>query len=290
MNDRHWLDRDCYPFESHYAEVPDGRLHYVDEGQGETLLMLHGTPMWSFLYRHLISGLREDYRVVVPDHLGFGLSDKPPGYSYRPEAQARNIAAFIEGLDLQDITLVVHDFGGPIGLSYALDNPARIRRLVIFNTWLWPLQADFQKVVVGRLLGSPLGRWLFLRFNFEVNVITPAAFGDRSTFTRAIHDHYRAPLRDPIARQAVWVYARELLGSRDWYRGLWARRERLQGIPTLILWGMKDPVFGPGYLARWREALPEAQTVTYPTTGHYVQEEQGAALLPTITQFLHEHP
>ncbi|NDJ55337.1 MAG: alpha/beta fold hydrolase, partial [Chloroflexi bacterium] len=271
---------------SQYIHVPNGRMHYVDEGDGETIMMLHGTPMWSFLYRHLISGLSDQYRVVAPAHLGFGLSDKPQNYSYRPEQQARNIAAFIRQLNLQDITLVVHDFGGPIGLSYALDHPENIRRLVIFNTWLWPLQDDPQMAVVGRLLSSPLGRWLFLRFNFEVNVITPSAFGDRAKLTRAVHDQYREPLRDPMARQAVWVYARELLGSRDWYKSLWERRDVLQDIPKLILWGKKDPVLRPTYLDHWLAAFPNAQKVTYPDTGHYVQEEQGPALVPTIRQFL----
>jgi pimeloyl-ACP methyl ester carboxylesterase len=286
MNDTSWIDRESYPFTSQYIDVPDGRMHYVDEGQGETLLMLHGTPMWSYLYRHLISGLRDRYRVVVPDHLGFGLSDKPAHYSYRPQDQARNVAAFIRQLDLHDITLVVHDFGGPIGLSYALEEPDNIRRCVIFNTWLWPLQDDFEKVLVGRLLGSPLGRWLFMRFNFEVNVITPAAFGDRSKLTRANHDHYRQPLQDRTARHAVWVYAKELLGSRDWYQGLWDQRAVLGNIPALIVWGMKDPVFGKKYLDRWQSILPEAQTVTLPETGHYVQEEAGARLLPHLELFL----
>jgi len=248
--------------------------------------LMHGTPTWSFLYRHVIPGLSENHRVIVPDHLGFGLSDTPENYSYRPQDQARNIAALIDQLDLQDITLVVHDFGGPLGLSYALDHPEKIRRLVIFNTWMWPLQDDFSKVAAGGLLGSPLGRWLFMRFNFEVNVIFPFAFGDRSKLTPAIKAHYLGPASDPITRRAIWVYAKELLGSREWYASLWAKREVLKDIPALLAWGMKDPVLTPKYLKRWQETLPHAQTVTFPETGHYVQEEQGINLLSIMTDFL----
>lgn len=286
MPDSDWIDRTVFPFAANYIDVPDGRMHYVDEGQGDVILMLHGTPMWSFLYRHLIHGLRHRFRVIVPDHLGFGLSDKPADYSYRPAAQARNIAAFIQQLGITRMSMIVHDFGGPIGLSYALANPEQVQRLVLFNTWMWPLQDDFQKQVVGRLLSSVVGRWLFMRFNFEVNVITPAAFGDRSKLTRAIHAHYRGPLQSHMARRAVWVYARELLGSRRWYADLWAQHHDLQHIPMLLLWGMKDPVFGRAYLERWQRAFPQAQTKTFPRTGHYVQEEQGAALVPDVAAFL----
>lgn len=281
-----WLDTTAYPFDSHFVEVPDGRLHYVDEGSGETLLLLHGTPTWSFLYRTVIADLRADYRVVAPDQLGFGFSRAREGYSFRPEEQARNIAAFIDALDLRDITLVVHDYGGPVGLNYALAQPHKIKRLVILNTWLWDLRADWQKRLAGGFLGSRLGRWLCLNHNFEVNVIFPYAFADRRKLTPTVHAHYRQPAQDAQTRYAIWVYGRELLASGSWYASLWARHETLRTIPTLLLWGMKDPVFGPAYLARWQSALPAAQTVMLPDAGHYVQEEAGMALVPPLRAFL----
>ncbi|MGF1507372.1 MAG: alpha/beta fold hydrolase [Chloroflexi bacterium] len=290
MNAPDWLDRDAYPFEAHYLALPEGRLHYVDEGSGEALLLMHGLPVWSFLYRHLIRALRTKYRLIAPDHLGFGLSDKPTGYSYRPQEQARTIAALINDLDLRDITVVAHDFGGPVGLAYALDQPQNVRRVIVLNTWLWPLQDDFQMRLAGGFLGSPVGRLLHMWFNFEVNAVMPSAYGDRSRLTRAIHDQYRGPLRDPAARRAVWIYTRELLRSREWYASLWARREALHPIPALLLWGLKDPVFGPSYLERWQRVFANVQTVTYPETGHYVQEEQGAALAPVIETFMASTP
>ncbi|MEM9951217.1 MAG: alpha/beta fold hydrolase [Chloroflexota bacterium] len=281
-----WLDRTTYPFESHYMDVADGCIHYVDEGDGDAIVMIHGTPTWSYLYRHLIMGLRDNYRIIALDHLGFGLSDKPDNYSYKPEDQAKNIALFIDQLELDIFTLVVHDFGGPIGLSYAIEHPEKIQRLVLFNTWLWSLKNDVRLALAGRLFSSVLGKLLFLRFNFELNVIFPSAFGERSKLTDAIYDHYRQPVANPISQQAIWVYAKELLNSHAWYDSLWAQRDKLASIPMLLAWGMKDPVLGKSYFKRWREAFPDAQTIIFKKTGHYVQEEQGASLVPVISDFL----
>src|SRR6185503_2250079 len=135
-----WVDRVEYPFVPRRLAVDGMAMSYVDEGDGPTVLMVHGTPSWSFVYRHLVRGLRDAFRCVVPDLPGFGLSDKPPGDAYRPEDQARRLSAFIDALGLKDLALVVHDFGGPIGLAHAVDQPERVRNLVIFNTWMWSLE------------------------------------------------------------------------------------------------------------------------------------------------------
>lgn len=282
-----WINREMYPYEPHYADVPDGRMHYVDEGEGHPIVMVHGTPTWSFLYRHLITGLRDDYRMIAPDNLGFGLSDKPTDYSYQPKDQARNLAAFIDGLGLDDFTLVVHDFGGPIGLSYALDHPERVRRLVIFNTWLWSLRDERMIALAGNVMGSGFGRFLYEQFNFSANVLMPSMYGDRSKLTPEIHDHYQRPFEDHTARHAAWVYARELLGSAEWYESLWAKRDALRDIPALLLWGMQDSNFDADFLAQWKGVFDHAQTERYPETGHFVQEEQGAVLVPTVREFIH---
>ena len=158
MNDPKWLDRNLYPFQPHFLELKMGRLHYVDEGQGETLLMVHGNPSWSFGYRHLIQGLADQYRCVAPDHIGFGLSDKPFSWSYKPADQAANLRTFIERLGLENITLIVQDWGGPIGLSYAVEQPENIRRLVIMNTWMWPVSGDPYYWGFSKFIGGPIGR------------------------------------------------------------------------------------------------------------------------------------
>jgi pimeloyl-ACP methyl ester carboxylesterase len=280
-----WLDRAAYPFTSRWIEVDGARMHYVDEGQGPTLLLVHGTPTWSFLYRHLIKGLRDRVRCVAPDHLGFGLSDKPPGDAYRPEDQARRLAAFVRALDLTDVTLAVHDYGGPIGLAWALDHPARVRRLVIFNTWMWSLAGDPKVARVGRLLSGVVGRFLYERLGFSLNVLFRQAVKDRTRYTRAVHAQYAGPLRDPAARHATWIYARELLGSSDWFAGLWQRRERLATIPALLAWGTRDPAFGR-HLPRWRSVFRRAEVLAWDDVGHAPPEERGPESAAAIARFL----
>jgi haloalkane dehalogenase len=280
-----WLDRAAYPFSSRWAEIDGARMHYIDEGQGPTLLMVHGTPTWSFLYRHLVTGLRDRFRCVVPDHLGFGLSDKPAGDAYRPQDQARRLAAFVQALGLEDLTLAVHDFGGPIGLAYALDHPDNVRRLVVFNTWMWSLAGEPQYARVGRLLSGALGRFLYERLGFSLNVVFRHAVADKTRYTRAVHAQYAAPLRDPAARHATWIYLRELLGSSDWYAGQWARRERLAAIPALLVWGLKDPAFGK-WLPRWRTVFRRAEVVAWEDVGHAPPEERGPESAAHVARFL----
>ncbi|WP_458208760.1 alpha/beta fold hydrolase [Haladaptatus sp. NG-SE-30] len=282
-----WLDRNLYPFESNDATFDPGRLHYVDEGEGQPILMLHGNPTWSFLYRTLISGLSDDYRCIAPDYFGFGLSDKPPSWSYRPEDHARIVEAFIEELELRDITLVVQDWGGPIGLSYALDHPENVASLVIMNTFMWPVE-DRRKRLFSALLGGPLGRYLIRRYNLFANQVMKSAFADRSRLTPRIHRHYLEPLATPDDRKGSWVFPRELTGSEEWLRQLWNRRSHLRDIPALLLWPMQDIGFGVSDLRRWQALFPDARTVEFDDSGHYIQEEKGDKLVPEIRVFLEE--
>jgi haloalkane dehalogenase len=282
-----WLDRTLYPFPSRFVDTDAGRLHYVDEGRGPVLVMVHGTPTWSFLYRHLIRDLSRDHRVVALDHLGFGLSDKPADWGYRPSDHARNLEILIETLDLRDIALAVHDFGGPIGLAYATRHPENVRALVLFNTWLWSLRGT-RAERLSRLMGSPLGRFLYQRLNASPRVLLPAAFGDRSKLTKDVHRQYIRAFGSPEERRGPWVLARELVGSSDWYEELWSRREALVGKPTLLLWGMKDPAFGGTALERWKQALPRARVVEFPDAGHFVQEEAPEEAGQAIRAFLGE--
>jgi pimeloyl-ACP methyl ester carboxylesterase len=280
-----WLDRSEYPFESRWIDTPAGRVHYLDEGEGPVVFMVHGTPTWSFLYRRLIAPLRARYRCVAPDLPGFGLSERPAGWSYRPHEQARIVAAIVDGLGLKDFTLVVHDFGGPIGLAYALDHPENVRRLVLFNTWMWSLRGDRRLEWSARLFDSRLGRWLYERAGFAVRVLWRTAVKDARAHAPKVRAHYLGPMESRAARHATWVYAHELLGSSDWYASLWARRERLARIPALLVWGMKDPAFG-GFLARWRSVFQRAEVLALEDCGHAPPEERAAELLPTLERFL----
>jgi haloalkane dehalogenase len=280
-----WVDRVEYPFATRRVVVNGVGMSYVDEGEGPTVLMVHGTPSWSFVYRHLVRGLREGFRCVAPDLPGFGLSDRPAGDAYRPDDQARRLSAFIDTLGLKDLTLVVHDFGGPIGLAQAIDRPGNVGRLVLFNTWMWSLAGQARYERAGRLLGGAVGRVLYERFGASLNVVFRRAIADRTRYTRAVHAQYAGPMREPAARHATWIYARELMGSSEWYDGLWRRRERLASWPALLIWGAEDPAFATA-LPRWRTVLPEADVVELTDVGHAPPEERGPESAALVGRFL----
>lgn len=284
-----WLDRAEYPFAAHTLTLDAGQMHYIDEGQGRPLVMVHGTPTWSFLYRQLIKDLAPTYRCVAPDHLGFGLSAKPEHWTYRPADHARQLRTLIEHLGLRDIVLVVHDFGGPIGLSYAIEQPQNVAALVIFNTWMWPTAINPLGAALYRAFSATLGRLLYRRMNVSARLLLKLLWGDKTTLTPAIHAHYINAVPRPQDRQGQWIWSRELIGSQAWFGQLWQQRERISDKPALLLWGMRDPTFNEGYLRRWQELFVAAQTVTFPQAGHFVPEEQRHALGPLVAGFLREH-
>lgn len=280
-----WVDRREYPFTPRALDVEGGAMRYVDEGDGPVVLMVHGTPTWSFLYRHLVKALAPRYRCVAPDLLGFGLSAKPRSASYRPAEQARRLTTLIDTLGLKDLTLVVHDFGGPIGLAHAIERPQNVRRLVLFNTWMWSLRDDARFARAGRVFGSALGRILFERFAFSTQVLWRTAIADKARYSSAIHAQYRAALATAGDRRVTWHYARELLASSEWYDSLWARRDRIADTPALLLWGMKDPAFGAA-LPRWRALFTRAEVVEFADAGHAPPEERGPEAAVMVERFL----
>lgn len=288
MQHPQWLDRTASPFSPHSFDLAMGRMHYVDEGEGSPIVMVHGTPTWSFLYRHLITELAQNHRCIVPDHIGFGLSDKPTGWTYRPSDHARNLRALIEHLGLKDITLVVHDFGGPIGLSYAIEQPDNVKALVVCNTWMWGTQGNPAAERASKIAGSPIGKFLYTRLNFSPRFLVKALWGDKTKLTPTIHQHYTRVFPKPWDRQSTWVLARKLLGSSAWYEQLWQQRDRIKDKPTLLAWGMRDAAFSPDDLARWQALFSDARTITFPDAGHFVPDERGPQLAPAIGEFL-EH-
>jgi haloalkane dehalogenase len=287
-----WLDRTAYPFRHHTLEVDGGRMHYVDEGYGEPILFVHGSAAWSFVYRHLIRDLSQDYRCIAPDHIGFGLSAKPASWGYRLADHAHNLAALIDHLGLRRLTLVVHDVGGPIGLSYALDHLERVARLLVLNTFCWSLRGPFALAPspIAALLRGPIGRLFITQFNTELRLLIPQVYGDRSKLTPAIYHQYLAPLATPGERHGLFAFAEQVFSESDWCEELWERRGALAGIPSAVAWGMRDPLFGRQFLARWREALPEAEVVTLPGAGHFVQEEEPAEVTQALRRLLATGP
>ena len=177
--DTSWVDRHAYPFQSRYVRLSTGEMHYVDVGAGDAILLVHGTPTWSFEYRHLIAALSARHRCLAPDHFGFGLSERPPGFAYTPEAHAGALAEFVATLGLDRFTLVVHDFGGPIGLPLALRASSPVHKLVLVNTFAWPIDDDPGMARPARLIGGAVGRFLYQYVNASQRLIMPSAYGDK---------------------------------------------------------------------------------------------------------------
>lgn len=281
-----WIDKSEYPFDSHYFDVPAGRMHYVDEGQGSPVVMVHGNPTWSFLYRHLIKEMSNEYRCIAMDHIGFGLSDKPLDWSYLPEEHAKNLNLLIEELKLNNITLVVQDWGGPIGLSYAVNNPANVKSIVLMNSWMWSAAGDPHFEKFSGFMGGAIGKFLIKHFNFFVRVVMKQAMGDKSILTRPIHRHYLNALKEPNARKGCWTFPKQIITSSSWLETLWSQRENLKTIPALILWGMKDIAFRKEELETWLGVFSDPEVIKFENVGHFVQEEKGRQLGQMVKDFL----
>jgi haloalkane dehalogenase len=280
-----WVDTTLYPFDHKYLELESGYMHYVDEGQGEVILFVHGTPTWSFLYRDFISTLSKDHRCIAIDHLGFGLSEHPDQLTGTPEWHADKLLEFIEQLDLKDITLVVHDFGGPIGLAAGIAHPDRIKRVVLFNTWLWSLEQNKDARRVDKLVNCWLGRFLYLNMNISPKVLLKRGFSDKSKLPKEIHDQYLKPFPDKNSRKPLLELAKALVGSSEWYQKQWQQLHRLSDKEWLILWGKEDNFIKQEFLKQWQERIEQATIKEY-DCGHFVQEERTEEAIKAIRQFM----
>ena len=282
-----WLDTYEHPFAANYFETQYGKMHYIDEGRGEIILFVHGTPTWSFLYRNYIKTLSKTHRCLAIDHLGFGLSDKPSDFYGSPQLHSQNLTAFISHLELKDVTLVVHDFGGPIGLSYAVENPNNISKIILFNTWLWDTGDDRDAQKVNKILHSWLGKFIYLNTRFSPNILLKKAFYNKSKLSRKIHRHYWMPFPDIGSRHGLLNMGQSLIGSSYWYQYLWDKMDRIKDKPFLILWGVRDTFIKENNLSRWAGILTNTKCHTF-NAGHFVQEEKCAESLKNIQAWLQE--
>jgi haloalkane dehalogenase len=224
-------------------------------------------------------------RCIAPDHLGFGLSDRPKSASYTPEAHSARLREFVDVLELDRFAVVVHDYGGPIGLPLALEG--RVTRLVILNSWMWPFDDDREMSRRARMVSGAAGRWMYRTLNASLRLLMPSAYANRARLTKAIHRQYLEPFRNPDDRVLVlWPLARALLGSSAFYRNLYARIDALRTIPTSIIWGRKDSAFRPYVLDRWQRELPDANILSLDNAGHWPHEEAPAEVAEAIAEFL----
>lgn len=286
-----WLDRSAWPFAPQRHHTPDGDVHFVDEGTGPPVVLVHGTPTWSFEWRHVIADLVPRHRVVAVDHLGFGLSERPTQAAYTPEAHAARFAHFIEARRANGlhgaITLVVHDFGGPIALDWALDHLAVVDRIIVVNSWMWSFTDDPLMSKRAAMIDNALGRLLYRYANVSLRAIMPSAYADRRRLTRAAHRHYLAPFADADSRERVlFALARALRGSAQFFDALYARRDRLARVPVHIIWGLRDAAFPPATLARWQAMCPHAVVHAMAESGHWPHEEQPERFLRVLRTIL----
>jgi len=260
-------------------------MHYIDEGSGDTILFVHGTPTWSFDYRYPIKKLRGNYRCIATDHIGFGLSDKPQLYDYSTQSHSKTLVNFIREKELDDITLVVHDFGGPIGLNAAIQHPEKIKSLIILNSWLWSSENDPDFIKLKKVLKSPLLPFLYRYLNFSPRFILPRSFGDKKISKKTLKQYTR-PFADRTQRNGALAFARSLLNDQNWFEELWAQRHGISNKPTLFIWGMKDPVIKPQYLDKFRAGFPHSTALKLETCGHFPQEEQAEKTTEAIINFM----
>ena len=274
-----WVPDDLYPFEDHFADVAGCVVHYVDEGSGPPLLLLHGNPTWSFLYREIITGLRDRYRCIAVDYPGFGLSSARPGYGFTPAEHAEVVQELVRRLDLREVTMMVQDWGGPIGFAVATREPDRFVRFVIGNTWAWP-KSDLPTQLFSRFLGGPVGRRLILNRNLFVE--GALGRGVRPRPPEAVMAAYRGPFSTPASRRPTAIFPREILASRPFLAEVERDLPKLSDRRALILWPTRDPAFKARERARWEQLFPDHRTVMLDGAGHYIQEEKPDEIVAAI--------
>lgn len=281
-------DRRLYPFRSNYFRSSVGRIHYLDEGGGPPLLLLHGNPTWSFLYRGIVIRLRNRFRCVAVDYPGFGLSAHPSDYGYTPGEHAAAVSELVDDLGLEALTVVGQDWGGPIGMRIAADAPGRVRALVLGNTWYWPLDpADMRDLPLwafSKALSTDVARRLVLDRNVFVERILP--LGMKHGVAPEVMEHYRGPLDAPELRVGVAELPRQLVAAEPWLRAL--RRdvvESLSAKPVLLTWGVDDPAFRPTLMDRFRADFHDVRTVPLEAR-HFIQEDAPAEMAAAMEDFL----
>lgn len=281
-----WLDTKEYPFAHKYFEVNGAKMHYIDEGLGEILLFVHGTPSWSFEFRNAIKILSKNFRCIAADHIGFGLSDKPSEYDYSTQNHSVTLGKFIDHLHIDNFNLLVHDFGGPIGLNYAVEHPEKINKLIILNTWCKSISAEPEFKKMKAILGSPLLPFLYKQFNFSPKYILPAAYGERSRLTKEIHQQFLKPFSKSSERNGTVAFAKSLLKDQDWFESIWNKLDRISTKPALLMWGMKDQFITEKYLIGFEEKFINNVVVRYEDVGHFVLEEKSMVAAVEIERFL----
>ncbi|MGB0373034.1 MAG: alpha/beta fold hydrolase [Opitutales bacterium] len=280
-----------YPFAQNSIDLHSvARMNYVDEGEGRPVVMLHGNPTWSYFYRNLIKKLSPTRRCIVPDHIGCGLSEKPETYMYRLRQHVDNVVELVERLELESFDLIVHDWGGAIGMGLARRMPEKVGRIVAMNTaayrapWI-PLRINICKI-------PGFGQWIVRKFNGFAGPALKMAV--KKPMPRDVEQGFIYPYGNWEDRIATWAFVKDIPMTpfhTTWDDLVEIERDLklFKDNPMLLLWGMKDFCFSPNFLRRWQEFFPNAEVEEYEKAGHYVLEDAGEVALKRIGQFLGNH-
>jgi cis-3-alkyl-4-acyloxetan-2-one decarboxylase len=283
-----------YPFASHFFDRDGLRLHYLEEGRGDPVVMLHGNPTWSYYYRNLVAAIRDRFRCIVPDHIGCGFSDKPqpPRYDYSLQSRIDDLTALLNHLGVREnLTLVVHDWGGMIGMAWAARHVEAVKRLVILNSAAFHLPKSKRfpfRLWLGR--NTRLGAWLIRSRNLFCRHAANVGL-KRNPLPPEVHEWYLKPYDSWENRVAVlkFVQTIPLRPTDPGYEivsEVQASLPKFAATPTLICWGMKDFVFDRHFLEEWERRMPHAELHRFADCGHYILEDAADDVIPLIEHFL----
>jgi len=287
------VPRHLYPFDGQRFDRDGLSMHYLDEGEGEPVVMVHGNPTWSFYYRHLVEALRPTHRCIVPDHIGMGLSDKPGDERYRYTLRSRveDLTRLLDAVEPErPVTLVVHDWGGMIGMAWAAEHVERIERLVIMYTAAFPLPTNRAFHLPLRVTRTPVGGLLVRRFNAFAEAATRLCV-TRAPMSEEVRRAYTAPYDSPSNRIATLRFVQDipLRPTDPGYDIVAHTAEQLhhfEDTPALVLWGEKDFVFDAPFLREWERHLPRAAVHRFADCGHYVLEDATDEIVAEVKRFL----
>ncbi len=278
-----------YPFDSHYLDINENSLHYLDEGEGEVVLMLHGNPTWSFYYRNLVLKLRDQFRCVAPDHMGCGLSSKPQIYPYRLSMHIANVEQLVSKLNIKRFHLVIHDWGGAIGMGLAKNMPDRVGKIIILNSAAFLSQQLPLRI---KLCRTPiLGAVLIRAFNVFARYALTMATAKKGGLKGKVREGFLFPYHNWSSRIAQLRFVQDIpMRPKDNSYPLMQEIENslqeFQKNQVLICWGEQDFCFNDHFLKTWMKYYPTAEVYKFSDGGHYILEDGGEKILILIRDFL----
>jgi len=280
-----------YPFKSNFIDLDGSKMHYLDEGNGFPVLMLHGNPTWSFYYRNLVKVFAGKYRCIVPDHIGCGFSDKPQDYNYTLDTHIENVSRLVDKLKIEKLNLVVHDWGGSIGMGLAVRRPELINRIVILNSAAFTDSFIPLRIAACRI--PFIGEIAVRRFNLFVQAARFMATSKTFGLTGEVLKGFLFPYRSYEDRVAIYGFVKDIPMKADHVsypvlKEIENNLNLLSNRKIALIWGCRDFCFTTHFLERWKEIFPKAESFLFKTAGHYVLEDAKDEVIKHISEFLKE--